>query len=559
MLYSHPKPSFLLSFLTLSRRDNYSISQFQKEPALTDYPFSQADLQQIERHGLTPEQIKNQMETIIRGLSPLKLIKPCTLNKGILGLDPGELEKAEYCFKKEIQSKRWIHFIPASGAASRMFKPLLSLLNNYPSISRSIFYHGVINKDPDFLCLEQFLDHIHKFAFFEELQTALKKKTGMTVKECINHEHYREILEALLTPEGLNYGRIPKALIKFHKKDRHALSPVEEHIFEAAFTCSPFHKNAQIHFTISEDFLNSLKDYVENRKNTSHDSLWPGSVTFSVQSKASDTIALNLENNPFRDSKGRLVLRPAGHGALLQNLSQYCTGFDIAFIKNIDNVQTLSAKKNSLQCMGALAGILFSLQEKIFLFQKELDSGNPGKTRLQQILEFIKETLSITPAPALHSESLENQKVWMQKILNRPLRVCGLVRNKGEIGGLPFWVENQDKSHSLQIVETSQIDLNSNEVMSMVRSSTHFNPVFMVLGLKNHKEEPFDLNRYSEPEGGIISIKSFEGKNLKALELPGLWNGGMYYWNTVFAEIPESTFVPVKIFTDLLAPEHQGQ
>lgn len=504
------------------------------------------------------EQIQTQIQTIIRGLSPLKLVKPCTLGEGILELNPSQILDAENYFIREIQSRLWIHFIPASGAASRMFKPLLSLLNNFPKISRSVFYHGVINKDPDFLSLEQFLNHIHEFAFFEDLQACLKEKTGKTVKDCISHEYYREILETLLTPGGLNYGKIPKALIKFHKKDKKSLSPVDEHIFEAAFTCNPFHKNAHVHFTISEDFLDPLKHYVESRRNSEKEALWPSSITFSVQSRSSNTLALDLENKPFRDSKDRLVLRPAGHGALLDNLNNLCAGYDIAFIKNIDNVQTLNAKKSSLQSMRVLAGILFGIQEKVFNLQKEIELSNPDKTRLQQITKFIRETLSITPPPALHSETLKNQINTIQKILNRPLRVCGLVRNKGEIGGLPFWVENHDKSRSLQIVETSQIDLNSDKVMSMIKSSTHFNPVFMVLGLKNYKGEAYDLCHYSEPEGGIISIKSHEGRNLKALELPGLWNGGMYYWNTVFAEIPESTFVPVKIFTDLLVCEHQG-
>ena len=522
------------------------------------HSFSQTDIRQIESHGLTLDSIHSQIQTIIRGFSPLKLVKPCTLGEGILALNPAEILDAEKYFIREIQSKHWLHFIPASGAASRMFKPLLSLLNNYPSISRSIFYHGVINKDPDFLSLEQFLNNIHEFAFFEDLQTCLKEKTGKTVKDHISHELYREILEVLLTPKGLNYGKIPKALIKFHKRDKKSLSPVDEHIFEAAFTCSPFHKNAHLHFTISGDYLNSLKQYVENQKKSEKDALWPSSITFSVQSKSSDTISLDLENKPFRDLKGNLVLRPAGHGALLHNLNKLCSEHDIVFIKNIDNVQTLNAKKNSLQSIRVLAGLLFRIQEKIFNFQKLLELHKPDKNHAQQILKFIKETLSHTPPPTLHSENLESQINYIQKILNSPLRVCGFVRNKGEIGGLPFWVENHDKSRSLQIVETSQIDLNSDKVMSMVRSSTHFNPVFMVLGLKNHKGEAYDLSHYSEPEGGIISIKSHEGRNLKALELPGLWNGGMYYWNTVFAEIPESTFVPVKTFTDLLVSEHQG-
>ncbi len=526
---------------------------------MTDYSFSQADIRQVEEHGLNMPQIESQIQTITRGFSPLKLIKPCTPGEGIVMLNPAEIQDAENYFKREIQSKLWLHFIPASGAASRMFKPLLSLLNSYPSISRSVFYHGVINKDPDFLSLEQFLNNIQKFAFFEDLQACLREQTGKTVKELISREHYREILDILLTPKGLNYGKIPKALIKFHKNDQQSLSPVDEHLFEAALTCSPFPKNSHVHFTISEDFLDPLKEYIQCRKNAETEVLRPSSVSFSVQSKSSDTLALDLENKPFRDSKGRLVLRPAGHGALLRNLSQVSGEYDIVFIKNIDNVQTLSAKTPSIQNMRMLAGLLLGIQEKIFNYQKELDLTKPDKSHVQQIVKFIKETLSLTPPPALHSESLENQINYLRHTLNRPVRICGLVRNKGEIGGLPFWVENHDKSRSLQIVETSQIDLNSDKVMSMVRSSTHFNPVFMVLGLKNYKGEAYDLTHFSEPEGGIISIKSHEGRNLKALELPGLWNGGMYYWNTLFAEIPESTFVPVKTFTDLLVCEHQGQ
>ena len=476
--------------------------------------FSKEDLLQIEKHGLTLQAVERQIENFRNGFPYLKIVRAASAGDGVRVLDEDETQRAVARYETAAGGLRVVKFVPASGAATRMFKELFEFVNE-----------GRRGKG-----VETVLENLHRFAFWDELQEVLPK--GADEREII----------ATIIDTGLAYGHKPKGLVTFHAYADGNRKAVEEHLVEGAMYARTGN-DVHIHFTVSPehmggfwDVLGATQPYYEERFGVKYD------VSFSVQKPSTDTIAVNPDNTPFRQDDGTLLFRPAGHGALIENLNEIDA--DVVFIKNIDNVTTDALRGDTIRYKKVLAGILLDLQERAFEYLKALEVGG---AELEPIVEFIEKRLCVK-LPGSYDSAV------LRAVLDRPIRVCGMVRNEGEPGGGPFWVGNPDGTQSLQIAESSQIGPDD---LPLMRSATHFNPVDLVCGMKNSKGVRFDLRRYTDPSTGFISSKSSGGRDLRAQELPGLWNGAMAKWNTVFVDVPVTTFSPVKVVQDLLRPQHQ--
>jgi hypothetical protein len=377
------------------------------------------------------------------------------------------------------------------------------------------------------------------------------------MEDLICKREYKRILDYALTSKGLDLARTPKGLIKFHAYPETSRTAFEEQLVEATGYTTDNNKLARVHFTVSPEHEASIKEHLRRIRDYYEKSGVKFEITFSAQKPSTDTIGAELDNRPFRGKDGRLVFRPGGHGALLENLN--ALRGDLVFIKNIDNVVPDRLKQETYIYKKALGGYLIGLQKEIFGYIEKFLTGDPEDRYIKETFDFIREKLNIISPEGVEQGSKEDKIDFLASRLNRPLRVCGMVKNEGEPGGGPFWVEHTDKSRSVQIVESSQVDMGSAEKRRIWESSTHFNPVDLVCGVRDHMGKPFDLTKFVDPSTGFISIKSKEGRELKALELPGLWNGSMAYWNTVFVEVPINTFNPVKTVLDLLRKEHQPE
>jgi hypothetical protein len=361
----------------------------------------------------------------------------------------------------------------------------------------------------------------------------------------------------MLTASGLNYTNLPKGLLLFHRYPDHCRTPLEEHLVEAATLVSDQSQVARLHFAVSPQHLDAMTDFVQHAQPRYEQNGTRYEVTWSTQKSSTDTIALTPGNQPFRDSNGDLLFRPAGHGALLENL--YDLQGDLIAIKNIDNVVPDYRKESTYLSTQLLGGYLIDLQQQTFGHLEFLAAKQVDDTRLQQISAFAQDKLSVDLPNDFAQYPRDVQAEMLFSALHRPLRVCGVVPNTGEPGGGPFWVEQANGRVSAQIVEMSQVETAQVEQQAILSSSTHFNPVHLVCGVRDYRGRPFDLRQFVDPDTGFISQKSYEGKSLKAMELPGLWNGAMAHWNTVFVEVPLSSFNPVKTVLDLLRPEHQPE
>lgn len=517
-------------------------------------PFSKKDIAQIQKRGKTPEEVLAQTEVFINGFPHAGLRRPCTVGDGIRVLEKGDLERLQKAYGGAADHGRTMKFVPASGAASRMFKALLAFHDRPGPIPESEVRAGAEAGEKDSRTLLEFMHHLDSFAFYEKLASVMEKD-GLDVRRLLEQGEFREILDYTLTSPGLGLARFPKGLIPFHRYPEHVRTPVEEHLEEAARYVSDRGGRAAVHFTVSPEHMSEIREHVGKALSRYVDSGIRHDISYSLQKPSTDTIAVDMDNAPFRDKDGNLLFRPGGHGALLENLHDLQG--DIIFIKNIDNVVPDRLKEDTTTYKKALGGCLIELQDRIFGYLRQLAGPPPEREVLQQMLRFAEEELHRIPpggSAGLHGEE------WIPFLfsaLNRPLRVCGVVRNVSEPGGGPFWVEHQDGTLSPQIVESSQVNMGSPEQRAIWESSTHFNPVDLVCGVRDYRGSPFDLIKYVDPLTGFISIKSQDGKELKALELPGLWNGSMAYWNTVFVEVPGITFNPVKTVVDLLRKEHQ--
>ena len=500
------------------------------------------DLKQIHDKGISEEQISRQLEDFKRGFPYLKLEGAATPKKGVLVLDKKACEDACKAWQNyQTHRHKVVKFVPASGAASRMFKDLFAFLNGS-------------NESPISDFEKEFFSNIHHFAFYEELSAKCQQLEGKTIDELVAEGRYKAVVAALLNKEGLNYGQLPKGLLLFHSYDDGARTPMEEHLVEAA-RYAESNKQAHVHFTVSHEHLAFFKQRVADKQAKFEAKFGVNfDISFSEQKPSTDTIAVNLDNTPFRNEDGSLLFRPGGHGALIENLNDLDA--EVVFIKNIDNVVPDRLKEETISWKMIIAGTLVALQERVFAYLYKLEKGNCTRTELEEIREFLQKELSCKKhdVASMNDTALAE---YLYKKLNRPMRVCGMVKNVGEPGGGPFLAYNQDGTVSLQILESSQIDKNNEASMKMFTEGTHFNPVDLVCAIKDYKGNAFDLTKYVDKSTGFISSKSKNGRELKALELPGLWNGAMSDWNTVFVEVPLGTFNPVKTVNDLLREQHQ--
>ena len=506
--------------------------------------FSQQDLKQIASRGMTVEQVEHQLDQIHKGFPFLKLSGPAAVDAGIKV--PNERETERYLQAQAdyvAEGHRILKFVPASGAASRMFKNLFAFLSaDYDEPTTDFEKH--------------FFDNIKRFAFREALCEKCRANTGKSIRQLLDNGEYKSVVANLLGGEGLNYGQLPKGLLLFHEYEDGSVTPMEEHLREAALYAAS-KGNAHVHFTVSHDHLDLFKKRVEEvRERYEQKYGVKYDITFSEQKPSTDTIAANLDGTPFRNADGTLLFRPGGHGALIENLNDIDA--DLVFIKNIDNVVAERLVEPTVKYKKLLAGVLVNLQKQAFEYLEKLDSGQYELDDLMEMSAFVELQLGVTN-PEVFLLDPQELSTYLRSKLNRPMRVCGVVKNVGEPGGGPFLAYNHDGTVSPQILESSQIDMANADYQRMFTEGTHFNPVDLVCGLKDYKGNHFDLTKYVDPQTGFISQKSKDGRELKALELPGLWNGAMSDWSTIFVEVPLETFNPVKTVNDLLRDAHQGK
>ena len=515
--------------------------------------FNEKDLKDIRSRCINPEEILRQIEIFKKGFAYMNLLRPCRIGDGIRRLDEKDIAGLAAVYSNAQSAGRAVKFVPASGAATRMFKELMSVNGRSENINASDLRNLAKNND-DYKCLLDFMDNIERFPFYSDLKS-LMSRDGIDINEALASERYKDILGYTLGRRGLNLAGLPKGLIPFHKYGDYSRTPVEEHLEEAAAYTVDAHRKARIHFTVSTEHEEAIKAHIGNVMARYGNSGIGFEIEFSNQKPSTDTIAVGRDNTLFREMDGSLVFRPGGHGALLENLSDL--NGDLVFIKNIDNIAPDRLKDTSTGYKKALAGYLVELQGRIFQYLERLEKGGLDGSLLREIFDFIRGDLSVSPPEGMENRPPDKKMEYLFSILNRPLRVCGMVRNQAEPGGGPFWVKDADGSVSLQIVEKSQINMESEDQRKILGSSTHFNPVDLVCGVRDYRGMSFDLKKYVDPDTCFISVKSKDGRDLKALELPGLWNGAMARWNTVFIEVPLVTFNPVKTVFDLLRDEHQ--
>jgi len=502
--------------------------------------FTQKDLQQISKRGIKIDDINRQIKYFKSGFPPADIVMPATPGKGIICLTDGDEHHYQEVFRKNGPDFKITRFIPASGAATRMFKSLYGALEKLEK-QHAKEQTKWVGKDPE---IKQFFEDLPRYPFFEDL-----KQEGMNTPA----DTIRQVLEK----PGLGYGKKPKGLLKFHKYDpADRRTSFEEHVREAAIYCRTRDDSLKLHLTVSPDHLDGFQaeaarilPKIEKETGLHID------LSFSFQKPETDTIAVDPDNEPFRNPDGTLLFRPGGHGALIRNLDGLNS--DLLFISNIDNVAPDRVKTLRAGYKEVLGGMLLEIRSKVFYFLRQLDAEERiEKTRLDQMVGFLHEKLGVPIPDQLDHWDAAELKDWLTGTMNRPIRVCGMVKNEGEPGGGPFYVRSESGEVSLQIVETSQIDMTNPEKAALVKQSTHFNPVDLVCSTRNYLGEKFNLMQHVDPNTGFISEKSLGGKELKALELPGLWNGAMAHWLTLFVEVSIETFSPVKTVFDLMREEH---
>ncbi|TDB60833.1 DUF4301 family protein [Arundinibacter roseus] len=493
------------------------------------------DLIQIKERGSETALVHEQIQFFKDGFPFLPLTKAATVGDGIIRLAEQDLTDKVAVFETRAAEGEitLLKFVPASGAATRMFKSLFTFLDE-----------GKKDKSVD-----EFFEKLTSFAFYDDLKDVMA-----TDHHDISTVAPEVIADYFLTEKGLGYGNLPKGLLKFHSYPTKARTPLEEHLVEGALYANAGQR-AHLHFTVSPEHRDKFEKLVVEVL-PAYESMFGVKyfVSFSEQKASTDTIAVNMDNTPFREKDDTLLFRPAGHGALLENLA--VLEADLIFIKNVDNVVPDHLKETTVTYKKALAGVLLEVQARIFDFQSKLET-QPDESLLAELHTFFLHELSVSPPETFETWSETEKIAYFRTKLERPLRVCGMVENVGEPGGGPFWADNADGSASLQIVESAQVDMQNDEQKGIFQNATHFNPVDLVCAMKNRHGQSYQLKEFRDPQTGFISSKSKDGKELKAQELPGLWNGAMANWNTLFVEVPLITFNPVKTVNDLLREQHQ--
>lgn len=490
--------------------------------------FTSSDIQQLNQRGISPAEAEQQLAYFKQGFPWMTLFKAAKLGEGVIQLNADQVQEYATKFDTQRSGLSILKMVPASGAATRMFKALFEHLQE-----------GAANKES-----KVFFEHLEKFAFYP----ALKKRIGDSKNE-------QEILSKLLLAEGLGYGALPKGLLEFHRYPHEVRTPLQEHLYEAIDYASNG-KKAVLHFTVSPEHRERFEALVQRLRPSMEAQLGQQfDISFSEQKPRTDTLAVDLENVFFREADGKLLFRPAGHGALLENLNDLDA--DLIFIKNVDNVVPDALRGPTTAYKKALGGLLLWILEGIRFLDEQLQ-GEVSDDLLIQAEQELVAYLGFVPSPAYHLMPQVEKVAFLRQVLNRPTRVCGVVKNTGESGGGPFWCQDPEGNSTLQLVESAQVNMQDKQQAQIFQEATHFNPVDLVCATRDMHGHKFNLLNYRDMNTGFITEKTKDGRQLKALELPGLWNGSMAYWNTIFVEVPLETFNPVKTVNDLLRPAHQA-
>ncbi len=506
---------------------------------------NEKDLDDIEKRGISQDEILRQIRILKKGAPFARLVRPCTVGDGIRRIPEEEHERLFKMFEEASLNGRTMKFVPASGAATRMFKLLYSIYNNYDNIKPDT---------EEAKALDRLKRELGKFPFYDELRQKIQSK-GINIDDLISKGDFKTIIDFILNEKGLNFGSLPKGLIPFHRYKDEVRTPFEEHMIEGTYYLRDRKGLVRIHFTVSPEHEERIKEHIISALDRFRIDNTDFEIGISLQSPSTDTIALDSEQRLFRLDDGSLLFRPGGHGALLGNLNSI--DGDIVFLKNIDNVVPDRLKQEITYHEKLIGGYLIAIQEKIFNEIDRLSHSN-SPSDIKKGMEFVQDELLIIPPKQMLDASNDEKHTFLINKLKRPIRVCAMVKNEGEPGGGPFWVKGNDGGISMQIVESAQVNMSSPEQKSIWESSTHFNPVDMVCAIRDREGNKFDLMKYRDNDAVFISVKSKEGRELKALEHPGLWNGSMADWTTLFVEVPSITFNPVKTVFDLLRPAHQN-
>jgi hypothetical protein len=523
-----------------------------KDSLIKQHGFTEADFEQIEGLGISLDKIETELLLFQSGIPKITLERPATINDGIVKLSNEDFQNFADFFDVRKEKLKLKKFVPASGAATRMFKFLIEFLIDFDHENESI--NAYINRKKD-KNLPIFLAGIEKFPFYDEIKAKVKE-LHEDYYSLESHEKSYRFIKTMLSSEHFDFANKPKGVLDFHKYETEITSPVEEHLNECAFYASS-NSVSHLHFTVSDHHEDLFKTIIERvKQKVEEKSKITLHVSYSYQDKSTDTIAVTPGNEPFRNEDGRLIFRPGGHGSLINNLNNLDA--DVIFIKNIDNVIQNHIQEITLYKKG-LAGVLIDLQEHIFKILESIENNEITEGNIPVIIDFMQQKLNIDVLDDFYKYTIENKLEFIKNKLNRPIRVCGMVKNEGEPGGGPFWVRSYKGNITLQIVESSQVDAQNRGQAEILAKATHFNPVDLVCATKNYRGEKFDLTQFIDKNTGFIVHKNNKGKDLKGYELPGLWNGAMAKWITVFVEVPLVTFNPVKTVNDLLKPAHQPQ
>jgi len=507
---------------------------------------TEEDLKQIAAKGIAKEKVRNQIEIFEDGIPFVNLVNAAVVGEGISKFTNREQKSLINTFEGSKDDLALLKFVPASGAASRMFKALFNFLDAYDPSKESLKNYFERTNDTD---LQVFNTGLKNFPFYDIVQERIQGKFANK-----DEELYLFVKE-MMSEDALNYGFYPKGLLPFHNYGNHSATPFEEHLKEAS-NYAKVGEEANLHFTISEQHIRMFtEEYGAINVRLSKETKTSFNIGYSYQKASTDTIAVDMENKPFRNADGSLLFRPGGHGALIENLNE--EEADLIFIKNIDNVVVPKVQDELTKSKKMLAGLLLKVQEKAFKYAQILDDNTLSADVMIEIKEFLENELNVRFIDKYSSFNLGDQIEILKDKINRPIRICGMVKNEGEPGGGPFWIRNAHDHVSLQIIESAQLDMSNEKQVDILNNSTHFNPVDLVCGVKNFKGEKYNLLNFVDHKQAFITNKTQEGRELKALELPGLWNGAMAFWNTIFVEVPLSTFNPVKTVNDLLKSTHQ--
>lgn len=507
--------------------------------------FTERDLQQLAEYGISQEEAMRQVQDMRSGFPYLDIIASASLERGIVRIEKGEEARYMQTWEEYLHSSgaNVCKMVPASGAASRMFKSLYSFLDAPEDEEMSS-------------TVVRFFEELPHFAFYDRLGEVCLRNSWRSIPKLVAGGEHKTVVKNLLLEQGLNYGSLPKGLLQFHAYPKGSRTAAEEHLVEGALYAAESNGRVQIHFTVSAEHRNAFERKLEATKSVYEDKYGVFyDISFSEQKPSTDTLALTPTGDLFRKEQGELVFRPGGHGALISNLNDLDA--DVVFIKNIDNVVPDHLRGATIMYKKFLGGILLNLREKIYGYLRALDAGRGSGALLEEISLFLEDSLCVTTPELIKADDKMLQE-WLYAKLHRPIRVCGMVRNSGEPGGGPFIIREADGSSSLQILESTQINTRDERQRLLLESGTYFNPVDLVCGLTDHRGERYNLMEFINSRTAFISSKSYNGRELKALERPGLWNGAMHHWTTLFVEIPAETFNPVKEVNDLLRPEHQG-